>query len=155
MRTQSKTNQKAREDAGDQVVIWIWLVEKVLRVFFGPITEWSKSKPTQSQETFDTQLNIARILYDSSSNQRQTLNQSLTKRFSVLKPGCEFCLYYDNLFQLLRFAFAALNKEIYFFCKEKKIMALGNQQPEIYKTMVQHLGKKLRVFQTKLLADRN
>lgn len=118
----------------------------------------SQSEVNQNQRNprkLSTQLNLAQILYDSSSNQRQTLNQSLTKRFSVLKPGCEFCLYYDNLFQLLRFAFAALNKEIYFFCKEKKIMALGNQQPEIYKTMVQHLGKKLRVFQTKLLADRN
>ena len=46
-------------------------------------------------------------------------------------------------------------KRSIFSAKKKEIMALGNQQPEIYKTMVQHLGKKLKVFQTKLLADRN
>lgn len=121
----------------------------------------SQSEVNQNQRNprkLSTQLNIAQILYDSSSNRRQTLNQSLTKRFSVLKPGCEFCLYYDNntvTFSYLGLLLQLSIKRSIFSAKKKEIMALGNQQPEIYKTMVQHLGKKLRVFQTKLLADRN
>ena len=58
MRTQRTQLPKARENAGDQVMIASdWL--RGWREFSGPITKRSKAKPMQSQITFDTQLKIA------------------------------------------------------------------------------------------------
>ena len=51
---------KEREDVHDKVAIGfgIWLMERVVRDSFKPITERSKERPVQHRNTFDTGMEI-------------------------------------------------------------------------------------------------
>ena len=56
---------KARENAGDQVVIGLDCVSDWLRgwcEFLGPITEQSEARPMHSRITFETYLKISQFL---------------------------------------------------------------------------------------------